>query len=131
MKKIAHIKAATIVLFAFCVVATAEGQTTACLNLKAEIPFDFNVGETTLPADEYTITCINPASDQTVLQFHSKDGRSRPVVQMRVATGTASTAARLVFNKYGNRYYFAQAQMPYNRSGLEGVDVTGGTQHAT
>ncbi len=118
MKKQVHITAATIILVAFCVVTTAKGQSSACLSFKATIPFEFNVGETRLPANEYTITCINRSADQSILQFRSKDGRARRVVQMQVAIGKASEAAKLVFNRYGAQYYFAQAWMPYERNGI-------------
>jgi len=69
-------------------------------------------------ADEYLITCISRSSDQTIVQFRSKDRGAR-VVQMHAAKGNASEAAKLVFNKYGAQYFFAQAWMPYDWNGIE------------
>ena len=34
--------------------------------LRANIPFEFNVGDKTMPAGEYTVTPINPSSDLAV-----------------------------------------------------------------
>jgi hypothetical protein len=85
----------------------------------ANIPFQFNVGDQTMPAGEYTVTQINPSSDRAVLQLRSKDGRSAAMIQMNEVIGKARESARLVFNCYGNQHYFAQAWTSADASGLE------------
>jgi len=89
--------------------AAAEAQTAGHIQLRATIPFEFNVGQKTMPAGEYTITQINPSSDRTVLQLRSNDGRNATVVQMNNVMGKAGDGARLVFNRYGSQNYFSQA----------------------
>jgi hypothetical protein len=119
MTKQLYIMAATVILLTVCALAPAKARSSACVSLKATIPFEFNIGKTTLPAGEYVITRTNRTSDQSVLQFRSKDGRARTVVQMHATIGKASEAAKLVFNRYGAQYFFAQAWMPYDRNGVE------------
>jgi hypothetical protein len=78
----------------------AQAQTTGRLHLRATIPFEFNVGQKTMPAGEYTITQINPSSDRTVLQLRRSDGRSTTLVQMNNVIGTAGST---ISHKGGHR----------------------------
>ena len=52
--------------------ATAQ---TSEQQLRANVPFAFNVGRVSLPAGEYTITVVNPSSDRKGLRIRSNDGR--------------------------------------------------------
>lgn len=119
MRKQMYIMASIVILLTVSALTPAKAQSSACMSLKATIPFEFSVGKTTLPAGEYVITCTNRTSDQNNLQFRSKDGLARTLVQMHAAIGKASEAAKLVFNRYGAQYFFAQAWMPYDRNGIE------------
>ena len=119
MGKQMYIMAAIVILLTVCALAPAKAQSSACMSLKATIPFEFSVGKMTLPADEYVITCINRTSDQTILQFRSRNGGARTLVQVHAAIGNAPETAMLVFNRYGAQYFFARAWMPYDRNGVE------------
>ena len=90
--------------------ASAHAQS-AAQPVVANIPFDFNVGSKTLPAGKYTITIANPASDRKVLQIRSRDGRSTAITQTTGINVTASENTKLVFHRYGDQYFFAQAKM--------------------
>jgi len=116
MKKTAYTMIALVVLVGSMAVA-AQAQPGG-RRMIANIPFQFNVGDKTMPAGEYTITQINPSSDRAVLQLRSKDGRSAAMIQMNSVTGKAGESARLVFNCYGNQHYFAQAWTSADASGL-------------
>lgn len=87
----------------------------------ANIPFAFNVGAKNLPAGRYTITVLNPTSDQKVLQLRSMDGRATAITLTTGVIGNASEAGKLVFRRYGNEYFFAQAQMAGDSTGLAAV----------
>ena len=118
MKKQAYTMIAMIILVgSMAVVATA--QTSGRTRLSANIGFDFKVGNRTLPAGEYTVTQINPASDQAVLQLRSKDGRAATMVQMTPVIGKAQENAKLIFNRYGDHYFFAQAWVVGDNTGLQ------------
>jgi hypothetical protein len=118
MKKQAYTMIATIVLVGSMAVA-AQAQTSGYTKLIANIPFQFNVGNKTLPAGEYTVAQVNPASDHAVLQLRSKDGRAGARVQMGSVIGKAKESAKLIFNRYGNQYFFAQAWVDGDNTGLQ------------
>ena len=117
MKKTAYTMIALLGLLGSMAVA-ANAQSNG-RRLVATIPFQFNVGDKTLPAGEYTVAQTNPSSDRAVLQLRSKDGRSSAMIQMNNAIGKASERARLVFNRYGNQHYFAAAWIDGDTSGLQ------------
>ena len=103
----------TIAIMMFVAVAaiTAEAQASGTRHLRARIPFAFNVGAKSLPAGEYTITVLNPTSDRKALQIRSTDGHVSAIIQTNELNVNAPEHAKLVFNRYGDRYFFAQAQM--------------------
>lgn len=93
------------------VTITAQAQVFGAKQVRARIPFAFNVGKATLPAGEYTITVLNPSSDQKVLQVRSKDRKFSALVHTSEIKSNNADAAKLVFNRYGDTYFFARAQM--------------------
>ena len=98
-----------IVVGAFTV--SAHAQTPGNQKVVANIPFSFNVGTKNLPAGKYTITVVNPSSDRKALQVRSADGRSTAITLTSGVQGNASEKTKLVFHRYGDQYFFAQAQM--------------------
>jgi hypothetical protein len=108
MKKQAYTMIAMIVLVGSMAVA-AQAQASGRSQLIANIPFQFNVGNKILPAGEYAITQVNPASDNAILQLRSKDGRASAMMQMASVIGKTREGAQLTFHRYGNQYFFAQA----------------------
>ena len=101
----------TIVILVAAFAVSAQAQTAGAQKELANIPFAFNVGKTTLPAGKYTVTVVNPSSDRKALQIRSSDGRSSAITQTVGVIGKASDKAKLVFHRYGDQYFFAQAQM--------------------
>jgi hypothetical protein len=99
-----------IALFSIASLATSIGAV-AQQGMKANIPFDFTVGNTKMPAGEYRITSIeqevrlqsaNNASMATVVSLHSN-----------VQPGSQS---ELVFLKYGDRYFLHRVLSASNSS---------------
>ena len=109
MKRHLNILIAILILVGALTVS-AQAQTAGAQKMVAKIPFAFNVGNTSLPAGKYTITVLNPNSDRKVLQIRNTKG-SGATVLTTVETGNISDDAKLVFQRYGDRYFFAQAQM--------------------
>jgi hypothetical protein len=103
--------AIAMIILVGALTASAYAQTTGAQPVVAKIPFDFNVGSKTLPAGKYTITVVNPSSDRKVLQIRSSDGRSTAITPTTGVIGTASEKTKLVFHRYGDHYFFAQAKM--------------------
>ena len=120
MKRFLHIPLMTI-MFAGVLAMNAQAQTSSVQKVTASIPFEFSVGKTTLPAGRYTITVLNPASDRKILQVRSLNGRASAIVMTMGSTGNVSDDAKLVFERYGDRYVFAQAQMAGDETTLAAV----------
>ena len=116
MKKQAYTIIAMFVLVGSMAVA-AKAQIGGHPVLIANIPFDFNVGSKTLPAGEYTVSEV--ISGPSVLQLRSKDSRESAMVLMNTVTSKTEESAKLVFHRYGSRYFFAEAWIDGDNSGLQ------------
>ena len=71
--------------------------------MKAQIPFDFHVGDTLIPAGAYTVRSVN--DDETMLRI--SDGKHGAAVNVNSAQERAGKGSRLVFRKYGDQYFLA------------------------
>ena len=112
MKKQAYTLIALLALVGGMAVA-AQAQMGNHTEMVATIPFKFNVGNQAMPAGEYLVSQVNPASSLTVLQLRSRDGKAAAMIQMNTIVATSRTMrAVLNFNRYGNQYFFAQAWVP-------------------
>src|SRR3954464_5533687 len=74
--------------------------------IQVTIPFDFTVGAKSFPAGDYL---VRPDMTSVVTSIRSADGQSaamaltHPIQAIKVSGGT-----RLVFNRYGDRYFLSQ-----------------------
>jgi hypothetical protein len=100
-----------ILVLAGAVTVQAQAQSSSAQKVVATIPFAFNVGETRLPAGKYTFTVTNPSSDRKLLQIRNADGRASVMTLTTGVLGNAADNAKLVFHRYGDRYFFAQAKL--------------------
>ena len=118
MKKQAYEMIAMIALVGALAVAT-QAQAGGRTPLIATIPFDFNVGNQKLPAGEYMVRVIG--SDENILQISNIDGRKRVVLLTRPVPGKIQDNAKLVFNRYGDTYFFVQAWTPGLSTGMQAL----------
>ena len=92
---------ATLGLLALLTAASAFGQP------RADIPFEFHVGTTVMPAGQYY---VNLSADNTPdllgLACYGCKGDVL-VIGYKVGSDDALNQARLVFNKYGNTYFLS------------------------
>ena len=119
MKKQLYTMIAMMILAGFVAMSSAKAQTSASRQLIANIPFEFSVGDKAMPAGHYTVRQINPASDLAILQIRNEDGSAAAMVQVRPVPGKTQESAMLVFHRYGDRYFFAQAWSTGDSEGLE------------
>ena len=120
MKRFLYIPLA-ITILAGVLATNAQAQSGSSQRIVANIPFTFNVGKTILPAGKYTITVLNPTSDRSILQVRSANGRSSAMIMTTGVIGNVSENSKLVFERDGDRYYFAQAQMAGDSTSLAAV----------
>ena len=109
-----------IVSIAVVAAATAVSARAQTPNqrLTAQIPFAFNIGNMALPAGEYEVTCTNPASSTKILLFREKNGGTSVLIQTIDTLAPVPVIAKLVFHRYGDRYFLSQAWMDGERTGL-------------
>jgi hypothetical protein len=117
MKKHHVILAAILATIALTATAT-KAQNTSAPRLTATIPFEFNVMGQTLPAGEYIVTTVNPASPNTILQLKGSKGEASALIQTIAVIGKKQDHAKLVFRRYGDRYFLFQAWMSFDENGL-------------
>lgn len=71
----------------------------------ASVPFEFVVGDKTLPAGEYNVRAIT--RDALIIQG-TENGKSAIRLSNETEKSKKSTHARLVFRCYGQKYFLAQ-----------------------
>ncbi len=85
--------------------------------LTANIPFDFSVGNKTLPAGVYTVA---PLTTPGVLRIRREDGRAGVLTQTRgVEAGRGQDQTKLVFRRYGDQYFLTQVWTAGDSNGRE------------
>ena len=119
MRKQTYIIVAMIIALSAVGLSTASAQSTSSQQFTADIPFAFHVGSQRLPAGEYVVRCINPSSDVKVLQLRSSDGKSSAMLHTNSVEGRMIQDAKLVFNRSGNQYYFAQEWLVSEKVGMQ------------
>lgn len=94
--------------------ANAQGDST----IKANIPFDFYVGDKKMTAGKYMIERVRPQSDQSVLALRRRDGEGQTVIMTTIPiTLKKKGEANLSFNRYGGVYYLAEIRDGYRNVG--------------
>ena len=84
---------------------SANAQSTSIV--RANIPFDFIVGDKTLPAGKYTVN--SAASDGQALNIRTSGGKSLALVLTHdAAERSQKRIARMVFHRYGQQYFLAE-----------------------
>jgi hypothetical protein len=119
MKKQAYTIATMIMLIVVGGLSSVKAQNSNGTVLRVDIPFAFSVGNKTLPAGKYDIHCVNTASPLKILQLRDESGRTSVLVRTSSIIGKTQDNARLVFNRYGDRYFFAQAWLPADNTGMQ------------
>ena len=115
MKRIISITFAIII---FATAFTAGAQQSSAQRVIANIPFAFTANNKTLPAGKYTITVLNSSSDRKALQIRSMNGRFSAVVLTNTVIGSVADNAKLVFERYDDRYFFTQVQLAGDATAL-------------
>jgi len=86
------------------VAACANAQS---VNVNANVPFNFTVAKSTLPAGEYNIQSLVSATG-SVLAIRGDAGKNMLASANTAETLNASPNSRLVFHKYGDQYFLSQ-----------------------
>jgi hypothetical protein len=95
---------------------TVPGSTSASGSMRVTIPFDFIVEGKTLEAGEYYIS----KNGDNWISIRDAAGSSVMLALTRATSlGIKSTEPKLVFHRYGNKYFLAQSWLRYSSDGRE------------
>jgi hypothetical protein len=87
------------------VAGSAIAQT---VHVRANIPFNFAVGNRTFPSGTYDVRTIDYLNGKTLL-LQARDGNASMMVGSNAAANLEpADKTKLVFNQYGNRYFLSQ-----------------------
>lgn len=76
-------------------------------SLRFEVPFDFVAAQGTMPAGEYRVSPNQPT--QGVIRLVNSKGSSAAIcLASAIQSSHPTNTAKLVFNRYGNRYFLSQ-----------------------
>jgi len=103
MKRISALALLTIASMATC--TGAIGQQSV---IKAKIPFDFTVGNTWMPAGEYTIS----SPERQIIQVRSADLAKTARIASSQSFHESGSGSKLVFDKYGDQYFLHRVLCP-------------------
>jgi hypothetical protein len=109
---------ALLVLVGSMALAT-QAQSVSHAQMRVSIPFQFKVGNATLPAGEYLVRQINSDSGAATLQISRRDGGANALINMSGAIGDGRAMTRLGFRRYGNQYYFGEVWVEGAQDGLQ------------
>jgi hypothetical protein len=97
-----------IALLSFASLATCTGAIGQEHALQANIPFAFTVGDTWMPAGEYTITSLS----QGILMLRSADSTKSASIVSLQGHSESPSGSELVFDRYGNQYFLRHVLCP-------------------
>jgi hypothetical protein len=114
MKTRALVMAGVMALTAVASTRVAQAQEPLVVN----IPFDFVAGDMKLPAGEYSVKVSGPT--QTLLLISRKDAAATAFMNTNPAVSSEpQTESKLIFNRYGDRYFLSQIWQEGNSQGRQ------------
>ena len=103
-------------VLALMMVGESMAQT---VRMKADVPFEFIVNGSTLPPGQYTIQSFGTADGKTLLLRGSDKNENATVNAINVESIKAAPETKLIFHRYGNRYFLSQVWVAGNERGHE------------
>jgi hypothetical protein len=75
--------------------------------LRAQIPFDFHVGDRVIPAGDYVVSAMT--DDEKTLRIRAAGGgeSAATLTSPKLAKSGSESAPRLVFHRYGDQYFLS------------------------
>ena len=96
-------------------ITTASAQT---VKVKANIPFSFVVNRATMPAGEYVVESMD--RDGGVLAIRDSHAKiTNLVIANACESHKAATHNKLIFHRYGDRYFLSQVWIQGDNRGRE------------
>ena len=93
------------------------------VNVRANIPFSFNIGKDTLPAGQYEVSTI---SSSGALLINNREANKSNMFITNAVTASHAQAykSKLVFKQYGGQYFLSQIWRADSDTGRELLQST-------
>jgi hypothetical protein len=99
-------------------IVTVAFVTAVASAVVANIPFEFNVGEKALPSGQYTVKSISENTNGLIVQ-NRRIAKAAMRLSNSIQASQESKTTKLVFHRYGPRYFLAEVWMSGERSGRQ------------
>ncbi len=107
---------AAIALLVIATSITAGNASAQSVVLKVDVPFNFSVGDTLLPAGSYAVGFDQAHADVLLIEDRTRTVRAMAYVERGlIGRGTLHT---LTFHRYGGQYFLSEIHL---NSAMEGV----------
>jgi hypothetical protein len=117
MKTRAMVMAGMMALTAMASTRVAQAQEPMVVN----VPFDFVAGSTNLPAGEYSVKVSGPT--KTLILIARNDSTASAFLNTNAALASEpQSESKLVFHRYGSRYFLSQVWTAGNSCGRQLVE---------
>src|SRR6266487_3689499 len=97
-------------------VVSANGQSST--RASAQIPFEFLVGDRSLPSGKYNVSTTTGAGEMLMIK-NADTNRAAVRLTNVIEPKRDKTQARLVFHRYGQRYFLSEVWMGRDSSGYQ------------
>ena len=101
-----------LILIAMFAAAAVSTRAQAAYGVRANVPFDFVVGDKTIPAGRITANGVTADIQGSLTIMNLTQGELALRNGRRVLGADRTDQGKLVFHKYGNRYFLAQIWTP-------------------
>ncbi|MBP6822723.1 MAG: hypothetical protein KA368_14330 [Acidobacteria bacterium] len=95
----------SLVVVCFLALTCASATPLYSFRIKADIPFDFQVGKKKMPKGDYIIESVNDSG--TILIRREKGGKAVNVLTVK-DKHTDKHKSKLMFRRYGDQYFLAR-----------------------
>lgn len=107
---------ASVVLVVLALMMAGESLAQT-IRMKADVPFEFIVNGSTLPPGQYTVQSFGAMDGKTLLVRNAEMNQNATVNAIGLESKTTAKATKLVFHRYGDRYFLAQVWIAGNERG--------------
>ena len=97
-------------------VGSANAQLGGAHEVRANVPFDYKVGSTTMKAGMCSITPAGNAADALAIRG---EGSKAALSLSHLVSSKPAATTKLVFHKYGDEYFLAQVWIEGDTTGRE------------
>ena len=101
-----------LILIAMCASAAVSTHAQAAYGVRADVPFDFIVGDKTIRAGRISAHGVSDAVQGALAIRNNAQGELALRAGRRLLGAQRTHECKLVFHKYGDRYFLAQIWLP-------------------